>query len=261
MPFAAFARVNTAEPPIRAQSRLCVIGTIGAELGGIYAGETLPALLERLLGHLTRDVQRRALADALMAPEADPMPALTVARTLALEPETVLRGDWLAAFVAVDSWIKRDRRIRAVRSLSGLPVDFFGTGWRELLGDVAGFRHVGQVRHDDIALLISNYAAVLNFDPNWLGGTHDRVYTAAAMGVPVVTNYNDGLDEAQLPVELVHQYCPNRPALSERLAGSGLFRNPRVNRMRVDVLARHNWGTRMAQWLGASDIGGQVMPS
>lgn len=252
LPFAAFPRVSPGQSPVPAQPRLCVIGTIGSELGGSPAGESLAELLARSVGRFADAGRRAHLADALLATDAEAMPARALARLLDWGPVDVVQQEPLAALIAVDSWIKRDRRLRAVRSLAGLPVDFFGTGWEALLGPVAGFRHVGQVHHDDIALLMQNYAGVLSFDPNWDGGVHDRVYTAAAMGVTVVTNHNTGLQAAGLPDDLVITYPANAPALASRLGGSGLFGDTsRFNAPRADVLARHNWGTRMAQWLGA----------
>lgn len=252
LPFAAFPRIAPDAEPVPAQPRLCVIGTIGSELGGSPPGETLAELLARRAGRFADPAGQRDLAELLLAPDAEAMPARAMARRLGWGAAEVVHPEALAALIAVDSWIKRDRRLRAVRSLAGLPVDFFGTGWRELLGEVPGFRHVGQVHHDDIALLMLNYAGVLSFDPNWDGGVHDRVYTATAMGVTAVTHQNTGLVAAGLPDELLITYPANEPALAARLSGSGLFSNPqRQNAPRADVLARHNWGTRMAQWLAA----------
>ena len=253
LPFAAFPRVTPTGERGPAQSRLCVIGTVGTELGGSPLGETLRALLDRTLQAWTGPAQRGILADALSADDAHAMPALTLARELGWAPEEVLVADRLPALIALDSWVKRDRRLRAVRSLTGVPVDFFGSGWQQQLGEVPGFRHVGEVHHDDIALLMANYAAVVNFDPNWAHGVHDRVYTAVAMGVPVVTNHNLGLGDAQLPDELVVNYDANLPAIADLLDPALLAGAPqRDQAVRADVLARHNWGTRMAQWIGDS---------
>ena len=261
LPFAAFPRITPDAAPVPAQPRLCVIGTIGSELGGSPPGETLVELLARRAGRFADPGRQRDLAESLLAPDAEAMPARAMARRLGWGAAEVVQPEALAALIAVDSWIKRERRLRAVRSLAGLPVDFFGTGWHELLGEVPGFRHVGQVHHDDIALLMLNYAGVLSFDPNWDGGVHDRVYTGTAMGVTVVTNQNTGLAAAGLPDDLVITYPANEPALAARLGGSGLFSDQqRHNAPRADVLARHNWGTRMAQWL-ASDAAAAKSPA
>jgi hypothetical protein len=250
VPFAAFPRLQPGAAPTAAQPRLAVIGTIGDELGGTPVGEKLPDLLQRVAGRIARTERLAQLGDALRASDAHAMPARTTMDVLGWSLEQAFDREPLAALIAIDSWIKRQRRIDAVRSLAGQPVDFYGNGWLSVLGEVPGFRHVGRIHHDDIALLLSHYRAVLNFDPNWAGGVHDRVYTAAAMGVTVVTNANTGLATAGLPSDLVITYPANRPALGGTLEALGLFTGaPHTNAPRADVLARHNWGSRMADWL------------
>lgn len=255
VPFAPFPRLQPGAAPIAAQSRLAVVGTVGDELGGTPMGEPLDKLLQRVTGRIARAERIALLEGALRAADAHPMPARTVCEVLGWTPEHALAREPLAALIAIDSWVKRQRRLDAVRSLAGLPVDFYGSGWRDALGEVDGFRHVGRVRHEDLALLLPHYRAVLNFDPNWTGGVHDRVYTAAAMGVTVVTNENAGLDAAALPEDLVVRYDANRPRLAEQLGALGLLDGaPHTNAPRAEVLARHNWGVRMAHWLADAPI-------
>ncbi len=258
LPFAAFPGVRRGQAAGPAGdapevlSRVAVVGTIGNELGGTPAGETLPALLQRVAGALAPAAQLERLHDALLAPDADAMPALTVARELGWGPDRALSRASLGVFIAVDSWMKRDRRIQAVASLEGVPVDFFGTGWRETFGDVRGFNYIGRVRHDDIARVLGHYQATVNFDPNWQGGMHDRVYTAAAMGTHVITNENSGFLTAGLPSDLITTYDANRPCLAQLVRERGVLDAPPSGAARLDVLARHNWGSRMAQWLATA---------
>jgi hypothetical protein len=259
VPFAAFpcvqrgplARAATGEQAVL--PRVAVIGTIGNELGGTPAGETLPGLLARVAGTRATPERLAALHDALLAPGADAMPALTVARELGWGPERAFDRASLGVLVAVDSWVKRHRRIQAVASLAGVPVDFYGTGWREQFGDTPGFNYIGRVHHDNIARVLAHYRATVNFDPNWQGGVHDRVYSAAAMGTHVFTNANTGLATAGLPADLLTTYDANRPRLASLVSDSGVLACTGPGGARVDVLARHNWGSRMAGWLCAAD--------
>ncbi len=267
LPFAAFPHLalpGTPEAaPVEPQSRFCVIGTIGGELGGSPVGESLSALLQRLLGRQVAAPRLQQAQDALLAADAHPLPARTLAASLGLAPADVLAGGApLTAAIAVDSWFKRERRLAAVRSLAGLPVDFFGTGWQALLGDVPGFRHVGQIQHGDIARLLPHYLGLVNFDPNWQHGVHDRVYTATAIGGRVITNHNSALDEACLPAERVLRYDANRPALAEAVVDQGWLDSlPLPARPDAALLARHTWGTRMAQWLAAEPIEPGALPA
>jgi hypothetical protein len=260
VPFAAFPCVQRG-PLARAAAgvqprlpRVAVIGTIGSELGGTPAGETLPGLLARVAGAHAAPERLATLHDALLAPGADAMPALTVARELGWGPERAFDRPSLGLLVAVDSWVKRHRRIRAVASLAGVPVDFYGTGWQEQFGDTPGFNYIGRVHHDHIARVLAHYRATVNFDPNWQGGVHDRVYSAAAMGTHVFTNANTGLAAATLPSDLVTTYDATAPRLAALVADSGALACDHPGGARVDVLARHNWGSRMADWLCADRV-------
>lgn len=260
LPFAAFPQITPNEPAPERQARLCVVGTVGSELGGSPATETLDHLLQRLLGNRAESALRARLTKALLAADAEPMPAVTVCRELNWELRDALTSQCLPVLTAVDSWVKRHRRIEAVRSLVGLPCDFFGHGWSELLGPVQGFRYVGQIRHTDIAKLAVNYLGLVNFDPNWSHGVHDRVFTVGGMGVRVLTNDNAGLDTLHLPQDLITRYDANRPALAARVAEAGwLDYMPAPAQPSAAVLTRHNWGTRMGQWLSPGSAGTETM--
>jgi hypothetical protein len=244
LPFGHFAKLQQGAEPVVPQPRLCVIGTIGQELGGGSANESLPALLQRVgLGAATDD-----LHDVLTSPDADAVPARAISHVLGWGLPQVLKQ--LPALIAVDSWVKRQRRIAAVRSLQGLPVDFYGAGWKEVLGDVPDFRHVGQVRHGDIATVLPHYRGVVNFDPNWSHGVHDRVYTAAAMGVPVLTNQNEDLARMALPESLVWAYPAQQPDLANLVESARLLSSaPEPVQPRADVLQAHSWANRVAPWI------------
>jgi hypothetical protein len=247
--FGHFGKTQLGEAPVTPQNRLCIIGTIGQELGGSPAHETLPALLDRLgLG-----AARRPLQDALMAADAPAMPARTACGVLGWDVAKALQQ--APALIAIDSWVKRHRRLEAVRSLKGVPVDFFGSGWRELLGEVDGFRHVGQIGHQDIATVLRHYRGLVNFDPNWSNGVHDRVYTACAMGTPVLTNENTALDDGHLPADLVVTYRAQGPQLGARVEEARLLsRAPAPTQVRHDVMRDHNWAARISQWLAACPV-------
>jgi len=249
LPFGHFGKTRQGDGPVEPQSRLCVIGTIGQELGGSPAHETLPALLERT--GIARHGRAAEVQDALMAADAPAMPARTVCSVMGWDATQALQN--LPVLIGVDSWVKRHRRLEAMRSLRGAPVDFFGSGWRELLGDQPGFRYVGQVHHQDIATLLRHYRGLINFDPNWSHGVHDRVYTACAMGVPVLTNENAALERGHLPADLLVTYSAQRPALGDRVEQSGLLSgSPAPVRIRHDVMGEHSWSSRVCAWLRQS---------
>ena len=252
LPFGAFSRIQPFCEPVTPQRRLCVIGTVGGELGGSPVGESLLGLLTRHLGHRFNQHRLEALSEALLAPNANSMPAITVCQELGWGTADALTQRCLPTIIAVDSWVKRERRLAAVRSLAGIPCDFFGQGWKELLGEIPGFRHMGTIWHEDIGLLLPHYLGVVNFDPNWSYGVHDRVYTAAASGVCVLTNENEALSAARLP--RLATFNANRPDLAGVVHRAGWFEDfGKLHRPDAEQLSKHGWATRMAQWIGSGD--------
>ena len=227
------------------RNRFCVIGNIGRELGDCPAGEGLnPVLRRKLAGHVS-EAGLRNLAEALRSPDAHVLPAQTVCQTLDITPDRALRSDLLPALIAIDSWVKRDRRLRAMRSAAGLSVDFFGTGWQALLGDIRDFRHMGQIGHHEIAARLGRYRALINFDPNWTHGVHGRVYSALDAGCGVLTQVNEALDVPGEVGAAVLTYDTNRPALAERVAGAADLRALAAS---VKV---PSWADRVSGWLAA----------
>jgi hypothetical protein len=246
LPFGCFPKLGIAMPPAERQPRICVIATIGDELGSVPAGVALPRFLARTRPASVSPAAIEELAHVMLSAEAPAMPAEAAMRVFKWDAHQMVDKANLPFLCGIDSWAKRERRIAAVRSLAGTAVDFYGSGWKEVFGDLDGFRYMGQIRHDDIARRMTHYAALLNFDPNWSAGMHDRLYTACSMGVPVLTNYNTGLEAARLPSDLVHVYDFNRPApapLAERAIATAT--SPALPRL--DVIGDHGWSNRMAR--------------
>lgn len=111
LPFGHFGKTRQGDGPVVPQSRLCVIGTIGQELGGSPVNETLPALLERT--GIAQTGKAGSVRDALLAHDASAMPAQTVCDVMGWDAAQALQH--LPVLVGVDSWIKRHRRLEAVR--------------------------------------------------------------------------------------------------------------------------------------------------
>ena len=246
VPFGCFPKLEIGANPVQRQPRLCVIGTIGSELGGGQVGESFAELVARTRPTGVGDAALGELAAIMHSTEAPAMPSEAAMRAFGWEPLQLVDAAYLPFLCALDSWTKRERRLKAARSLMGLPVDFFGNGWQQVLGDVSDFRYRGDVGHDDIALLMTHYAGVVNFDPNWSAGVHDRVYTAVAMGTTVLTNDNTALGGAHLPKELVRVYDANQPQLAP-LAHEAIQSATMPALPRLEVMSAHGWSNRMAR--------------
>jgi len=215
MPFAAFPDSGSAMEGVDKQQRLLVVGTLGGELDSASVKGDLLATLRNSNAPGLTELELVRVADKLCAPHARGNVVADLFDTLGLPGRAMLEPCWQRLASATDSSIKRTRRIAAIESLRGVPVDFIGSGWQEYFTGQEGFRFLGGIGHSDIARLLPLYRGLVNFDPNWEWGMHDRVYTALSCGVPVFTHMNQEITERELHTNAVHPYSPNAPALRE----------------------------------------------
>jgi hypothetical protein len=214
VPFAAFPEPPGPRPAVPVQRRLLVVGSIGTELAaGTVQRELAGTLAESNAMALSGNELAR-VAERLLAPGARSNVVLDLFDVLQLAPRAALEPAVQAFACAADSFMKRHRRLAAAQSLRGLPVDFAGSGWQQAFGDEPSFRFLGNLPHSGLTRLMTFYAGLVNFDPNWEWGMHDRVYSALSVGTPVLTNANRAPADEGLPAPLVATYVPNAPALA-----------------------------------------------
>jgi hypothetical protein len=104
----------------------------------------------------------------------------------------------LPALCAIDSCLKRYRRVKVARALRGMPVDFYGENWQQHVGDTPSFRFCKPDPDHNHAFshICQHYAGLVNFDPNFGHGTNERAVSALAMGIPIANNFNLRTDHA-----------------------------------------------------------------
>ncbi len=109
--------------------------------------------------------------------------------------EVVLPGA-LVALCAIDSCLKRYRRVKVVQALKGLPVDIYGENWQQHVGRTPSFRLLTPNPNHNHAFshLCQHYAGLVNFDPNFGHGTNERAVSALALGIPIANNHNTRTD-------------------------------------------------------------------
>lgn len=99
--------------------------------------------------------------------------------------------EMLHLFLATDSYLKRYRRLLSIWELRDFNIDIYGTGWKENAGLIPPlwnlFEGVDYSRQYEIFL---NADIVLNVDPVWPEGIHDRVLNAMSCGAIPLTNFN-----------------------------------------------------------------------
>lgn len=110
--------------------------------------------------------------------------------------ESVVCDEHLVALAALDSCLKRYRRVKVVRALREHPVDVYGENWAPYIGDSRSMRaHVPNPNHNHaFSYICQDYAGLFNIDPNFGDGTNERAVSALAMGVPIANNFNRRTD-------------------------------------------------------------------
>jgi hypothetical protein len=158
---------------------------------------TLPRIAHPLPAERVAEAERRAQAMVETGYGLDPVE--TIADVLGTDD--VMSDPAHLAFAQVfDSYLKRYRRLAVMRALMadersrGMRLAIVGTGWDRLGELPASWKFLGPTHYDRQFELFRRSCFVLNTDPNWTHGVHDRVFNAmAALCVPV-TNWNPYAD-------------------------------------------------------------------
>jgi hypothetical protein len=156
--------------------------------------------------------------------------------------QSLVRPDAVVALCAIDSCLKRYRRVKVARALRGMPVDFYGENWEQHVGDTPSFRFCKPDPDHNHAFshVCQHYAGLVNFDPNFGHGTNERAVSALAMGIPIANNFNVRTDNAVgcFPYHFSDESI--RFAAQQLLAFEGT----------VAMDARHTWEYLIRQLLG-----------
>lgn len=149
----------------------------------------------------------------------------------------------------VDSFLKRYRRLAVAKELiktsinQNIKVDIFGTGWDRLGELPANITLHGPTTYLDQFTAYKKSRTVLNTDPNWVAGVHDRVFNAFGSYCVAITNFNlftqlhfsDGHDS------LIYE---NTQSLSEKIK-FGIANHQEISRKAHQTLTLgHTWSDR-----------------
>jgi hypothetical protein len=133
----------------------------------------------------------RAIADGLCGTTiTHGMTAISQAFEIPLQE--LQRDDWMVALCAVDSSLKRYRRVKVVRALEEFPLDIYGRNWeRYIEGNPNHRSRSADPDHNHaFSYVVQDYAGLINVDPNYGDGSNERAVSALAMGIPVANNFN-----------------------------------------------------------------------
>lgn len=119
----------------------------------------------------------------------------------------------------IDKYVRNVHRRRVVEEIvkSGQEITVAGAGWEmTALGDYARANLIGQVQMMDVFELMGDAKTVLDINPLFVEGVHDRVTSAMAAGAYVISDMN--VDALESDESILGQYdIWNRDKLQEAL--------------------------------------------
>jgi hypothetical protein len=197
--------------------RLAIIGTVGAELAKVSSSD-LDGLATSSDTPNVSSALRSRYFDAIESVGGNANVTMVARDVLGIEVKQLLSVEWLPFLTRVDSYEKRRRRLLVAAALRGIPVDFYGTGWKEHVPPDESFQFLDAVSFNAQPRLLRRYRGLVNFDPNLEDGLHDRVYTALGNGCRVITNTNRATVEVDAPHGTLYTYDINAPELADSAA-------------------------------------------
>ncbi|MEY4766952.1 MAG: hypothetical protein RI907_3625 [Pseudomonadota bacterium] len=174
-------------------------------------------------------------------------------------PLDITRTEHVLMFKVIDSYLKRHRRhqlaLALVQAASrlGCLVDIYGTGWEVMGALPAGCRIHGPRPYGDQFQVFRESKLLLNLDPNWAWGAHDRVFNAMAMQCGVISNSSRFLDASFDEGREWLQF--SQLDQLEGLIAQGLADwQGIVTRATERYAVDHTWKSRAASLLGHLDL-------
>ena len=178
--------------PKKNSDRLMFWGSIGAELG---KNDATDDLLSTLIQFNVWGLNKERLfhtADAMKVSN-NFYGFSELSNALDISLKDLLRPEWIQALCAIDSALKRYRRLFLIESILDFPLDIYGKNWEQYLPKKSDIRIMNFIPDDNsvFSYACQEYAGVVNIDPNWGNGTNERAITALALGINVASNKNE----------------------------------------------------------------------
>jgi hypothetical protein len=252
LPFAAFPthnnfKNNNAKQNNEVKNKLVVIGGLGTELtvSGAKQSSNLKELIQLNDPYGKNNNQIDLLISAFNDVKFYGNVAQVIIKYWSLDPSVILTQDFLILCCSVDSYIKRNNRISVIKSAIGIDIDFYGPGWINQFNGTPGFNFNNEIKHYEISEISKNYTALLNFDPNWEYGIHDRVFTAISSGCTVITNSNFFYNDISFNNINLLQYNINSPNVKD-LFSTLTIPSTINNELAYEFTLQHNWFKRVS---------------
>jgi hypothetical protein len=112
------------------------------------------------------------------------------------EKNTISNPLFNSVLQKLDSFLKRYRRAIVIREAinsaieNNFCISIYGTGWENLHIQSKNLTLHGPAQYKEQFSIFKNSKLIINVDPNWASGVHDRVFNAISSGAAVYTNGN-----------------------------------------------------------------------
>ena len=148
----------------------------------------------------------------------------------------------------LDSLLKEGRRLHLAKQLIHIAETYHikmivcGTGW-DKLGDLPpSISFAGAVHYDQQFEFFRNSKILVNLDPNWVYGPHDRVFNAISVGGCVVTNVNEFISHSFIGNESISTYS-NFHQLRDLILNR--YNQKIAEQALPPYIEKHTWSTRV----------------
>lgn len=194
-PFAFFDSLECRERV----KRVALVATMGGELADISPDLSFEDLVLEAAPALCQGRPLVEFAQALEQPGPINGIQNLAVQILGITAEDIYTNDMTAYLSKLDSFQKRRRRRLAVEALSDVPIDIFGPGWEPYTRDFSDCRHMGSIPYLYLPEVSQQYRVILDFNPGFGHGLHDRVYCGVGNGARVLTNSCRAIADLALP--------------------------------------------------------------
>lgn len=201
LPFAAEPQANHLIPWAQRPYDIVFIGNLGLELAPHSLGSTIEDTFSAYRGDLPFFQKLVAAVREIAETPASGNTTQCLIDAFGIDAGMMFDPHWRGVFCTTDSFIKRYRRTAIPRLLAGRNVHFFGHGWEPLTAANPTFQTHGPVLYTQQTEIIAQSKVVLNMDPNFGNGVHDRVFNAATHGAVALSQHNPFLTQSLTPGE------------------------------------------------------------
>ncbi len=244
MPMAGFFEATPVAPDKK--DAIVVIGNLSSlPAVGAEAGSSFDETVAANCPDGTSDKQVSDIISRVTSKGFKGNVAKEILAALDLSASSLLDPAVLRLATAVDRALRLMSRYNKVDSLRGLPVEFYGSGWKEAFPNHEGFTFHDPIAHPDVPKILGRYKVTLNFDPGFEDGVHDRVISALAQGTQVVTNENASLKTLPGADERVHTFAYADSDIRD--VASRALQSPVTNDAvdyRKTLIVNHGWTER-----------------